>query len=222
MKIKFTILTFFVIFISCNESKKQTKEDKYLKESYKEQKSKGTLSEYSEDFDSLTKIYSNYKYLISIDAPDNWKIDYGTAKHSIFRGNDPELTLTFSIVVVEPKAELKNTKNAWEFYLANKTKQDAELKIIVKTQFNSELKNYKASKSYVRNFVSVNQSYDFLVRSADLEYVNHVINHQVYRDDYIYTLTAQMSKVVYDEQPEYFERLFNLVTFLPNSEKINE
>jgi hypothetical protein len=31
-----------------------------------------------------------------------------------------------------------------------------------------------------------------------------------------------MPKVVYDEKPEYFERLINLVTFLPNSEKINE
>ena len=222
MKIKFTLLTFLVILLSCNESKKQTKEDKYLEESYKEQKSKGTLSEHSEDFDSLTNIYSNYKYLISIDAPDNWKIDYGTAKHSIFRGNDPEFALTFSIVVVESKTDLKNSKNAWEFYLDNKSKQDAELKNIVKTQFNSDIQNYKATKSYVRNIVSANHSYDFLVRSTDLEYINHVINHQIYRDDYIYTLTAQMPKVVYDEQPEYFERLFNLVTLLPNSEKINE
>lgn len=211
-----------MILLSCNESKKQTKEDKYLEESYKEQKSKGNLSKHSEDFDSLTNIYSNYKYLISIDAPDNWKIDYGTAKHSIFRGNDPELALTFSIAVVEPKTDLKNSKNAWEFYLDNKAKQDAELKNIVKTQFNSEIQNYKATKSYVRNIVSANHTYDFWVRSTDLEYINHVINHQIYRDNYIYTLTAQMPKIVYDEQPEYFERLFNLVTFLPNSEKINE
>lgn len=223
MRIKLTtILTLFVILFSCNENKKQTKEEKYLKESYKEQKRKGTLPEHSEDFDSSTNIYSNYKYLISIDAPDNWKIDYGTAKHSIFRGNDPELALTFSIVVVELKTKQKDSQNAWEFYLDNKTKQDAELKKVVKTQFNSEIQNYKVTKSYVRNLVSVNHSYDFLVRSTDLEYVNHVINHQIYRDDYIYTLTAQMPKLVYDEQPEYFERLFNLVTFLPNSEKINE
>lgn len=215
-----TILGLFFILFSCNENKKQTKEEKYLKESYKEQKSKGTTSEYSEDFDSSTNIYSNYKYLISIDAPDNWKVDYGTAKHSIFRGNDPELALTFSIIVVEPK--IKTSQNAWEFYLDNKAKQDAELKNVVQTQFNSKIQNYKVKRSYIRNIVSTNYTYDFLVRSSDLEYINHVISHQIYRDDFIYTLTAHMPKIVYDEQPEYFENIFNLVTFLPNPEKINE
>ncbi|WCO02656.1 hypothetical protein [Psychroserpens ponticola] len=222
MKIKYITLAFLLILASCNESKKTTKEEKYLKESYKEQKSDESLSKHSEHFDSLTNIYSNYKYLISIDAPDHWEIDFGTAKHSIFRGNDPELALTFSIVVVEPKTELKHSKNAWEFYLDNKTKQDAELKTIVKTQFNSEIQNYKANKSYIRNIISANHAYDFLVKSTDLEYLNHVINHQIYNNDYIYTLTAHMPKIVYDEQPEYFERLFNLITFLPHSEKINE
>jgi len=211
-----------MILVSCNEHKNQTKEEKYLEKSYKEQRSNGTLSEHSENFDLSTNIYSNYKYLISIDAPDNWEVDYGSAKHTIFRGNNPELALTFSIVVVELKTKSKNSQNAWEFYLDNKIKLDGELNKTVKTQFNSEIQNYKATKSYVRNIVSANHTYDFLVRSTDLEYVNHVINHQIYRDDYIYTLTAQMPKVVYDEQPEYFERLFNLVTFLPNSEKINE
>jgi hypothetical protein len=215
-----TLLTVFVILFSCNENKKQTKEEKYLKESYKEQKSKGKIPEHSEDFDPSTNIYSNYKYLISIDAPDNWKVDYGTAKHSIFRGNEPELALTFSIVVVEPKS--KTSQNAWEFYINNKTKQDAELRNVVQTQFNSKIQNYSVKKSYVRNIVSSRYSYDFLVRSADLEYINHVISHQIYKDDFIYTLTAHVPKMVYDEQPEYFERIFNLVTFLPNSEKINE
>ncbi|WP_138434398.1 hypothetical protein [Winogradskyella algicola] len=214
-----TILTVFVILFSCKENKKQTKEEKYLKESYKEQKSKGKISEHSEDFDPSTNIYSNYKYLISIDAPDNWKVDYGTAKHSIFRGNDPELALTFSIVVVEPKS--KTSQNAWEFYINNKTKQDAELRNVVQTQFNTKIQNYSAKKSYIRNIVSTKYSYDFLVRSADLEYINHVISHQIYKDDFIYTLTAHVPKMVYDKQPEYFERIFNLVTFLPNSEKIN-
>lgn len=221
MRIKLsTLLTVFVILFSCNENKKQTKEEKYLKESYKEQKSKGKIPEHSEDFDPSTNIYSNYKYLISIDAPDNWKVDYGTAKHSIFRGNEPELALTFSIVVVEPKS--KTSQNAWEFYINNKTKQDAELRNVVQTQFNSKIQNYSVKKSYVRNIVSSRYSYDFLVRSADLEYINHVISHQIYKDDFIYTLTAHVPKMVYDEQPEYFERIFNLVTFLPNSEKINE
>jgi hypothetical protein len=52
--------------------------------------------------------------------------------------------------------------------------------------------------------------------------MNHIINHQVYKDDVVYTFTAQMPKVVYDEKPEYFERLFNLVSFLTNLEKIGE
>lgn len=218
----FSILTLLVVIISCNEIKKQTKEEKYLKESYKEQRSKGTLTEHSEDFDSTTNIYSNYKYLISIDAPDNWKVDYGVTNHSIFKGNDPELALTFSIVVVEPKGRLIKYKDAWEFYVDNKTKQDKEIKKIIETQFNSEIQNYQSRKSYVKNFVSVNNSFDILIRSADIEYLNHVINHQINRGDYIYTLTAHMPKVVYNEHPEYFERLFNLITFLPNSEKINE
>ncbi len=220
MNIKYTLLALLVILLSCSNSKKQTKEDKYLEASYKEQKSEGTLPEHSEDFDSSTNIYSNYKYLISIDAPDNWKVDYGTAKHTIFRGNDPELALTFSMVVVEPKAKI--SQNAWEFYLANKAKQDAELKNVVESQYNSRIQNYNVKKGYVRNSVSTNYSYDFMVRSTDLEYLNHVISYQIYRDDFMYTLTAQMPKVVYDKQPEYFESIFNLVSFLPNSEKMND
>ncbi len=222
MKTKYLLLPFLSILISCNGNKNQSKEDKYWEKSFKEQKNEGTISEYSEEFDPKTNIYSNYEYHIIIDAPDNWKVDFGTSKHSIFRGNDPELALTFSIVVVEPKTDELNSENAWQFYLKNKTKLDSQLKTIVKNQMNSEIQNYDSSKSYVRNFVSLKQSYDFVVRSADIEYLNHVINHQVYRDDYIYTFTIQMPKVVYEEQPEYFQRLINNISFLPNPETIDE
>ncbi|MCK8481675.1 hypothetical protein [Psychroserpens algicola] len=219
MRRNFALLSLVFILCSCNKNTKQTKEDRYLNASYKTQKSKGILPEHSEEFDSLTNIYSNFKYHISFDAPDHWNTDHGTAKHTIFRGNDPELALTFSIVVVDLKTEQTHPTNAWEFYLKNKKKQDVELKNMVRTQFNSELQNYEATKGYIRNFVSAKHSYDVLVRSTDLEYVNHVINHQIYRGNYIYTVTAQMPKIVYDEQPDYFERLFNLVSFLPNSEQ---
>lgn len=212
----------FLILVSCNESKKETKEEKYLNASYKEQVSNGVLSKQTQSLDTLTNIYSNNVYLISMDAPDHWNIDYGTSKHSIFRGNDPELALTFSIVVVELKTNQNNSKNAWDFYLNNKKKQDDELERVVQSQFDTKLVNHQVKKNYIRNLVSVNHSYDFLVRSIDLEYVNHVIYHQINRGDFIYTLTAQMPKVVYEQQPKYFDNLFNLVTFLPDSEKIGD
>ncbi|ALM20552.1 hypothetical protein AAT17_04530 [Nonlabens sp. MIC269] len=205
-----------MLLISCSENKNQSKEDEFLKKSFKEKKNEGTVPKYSEEFDPETKIYSNYEYLITIDAPDNWKVDFGTSKHSIFRGNDPELALTFSLVVVEPNTDKPVREDAWEFYRKNRIKLDNQVKTIVKTQMNSEIENYNAEKSYVKNFVSLKQSYDHIVRGADVEYLNHVINHSVYRDEYIYTITIQMPKIIYDEQPMYFERLVNKVSFLPN------
>jgi hypothetical protein len=211
-----------VILVSCNETKKQSKEEKYLKESYKEQKSKGLVSEHSENLDTLTNIYSNYKYLISFDAPDNWKIDYGTAKHSIFRGNDPELALTFSIIVAEPKYDEEFKLDAWELHQKSKLLQEKETIEMIKTQYNTNIQNYKAEKSYIKNFVSSKKSFDFIIRSSNLEYVNHTIVHQVNRNNFIYTFTEHVPKVVYDKNPDYFENIFNNITFSANPELIKD
>ena len=162
--------------------------------------------------DTLTNVYINYSYQISIDAPDNWIVDYGIGEDCIFRGNERELALTFSIVVKKIKME---NKNAWQEYILHKPQKDEELRNFFKNQFNSEINNYKAIKSYVNNFVSLNESFDFIVRSTELEYINQFIQHTVFKDGYVYVFNAQMPKTIYDEQPEYFKNLFNLIRFLP-------
>jgi hypothetical protein len=112
LKKSLLILAIAIFIIGCKEEKQKTNEEGFLKKSYRELKREGTISGDMDEFDSINKIYSNYKYNIAFDAPNNWIIDNGNSKYTLLRGNDPELSLTFSIVVAEINSdELKDNKD---------------------------------------------------------------------------------------------------------------
>ena len=97
---KITICLIFISFlISCQSNKTKKNKINDFEKSFKEEKGEG----FTEYLDSTTNIYSNFKYHVAIDAPDNWKTDAGVSEHTIFRTYQPDSSLTFSINVIELK-----------------------------------------------------------------------------------------------------------------------
>lgn len=76
-KLFLILFTLKFFLISCNSKKEKDPMNDLFEPSYKEQKKNIEFSEY---FDSLSNIYSNYKYNIAIRSPKNWKRDEGVSE----------------------------------------------------------------------------------------------------------------------------------------------
>lgn len=123
-KIKLILLYgLLMLSIGCiNKIEKDSKKD-LLKPSYKEQKK---ANDYSEYFDTISNIYSNYKYNIAIRAPKNWKRDRGISEHTIFRTFQKDSGFSLSVNVIEPKYNVVNSY--WAEYKKNKIALEKKIK----------------------------------------------------------------------------------------------
>lgn len=222
---KFTTLIIFISFlISCQEKMKESDISDGFEKSYKAQKDEGNLPEHTEHFDSLKNIYSNFKYRFAFDAPDNWASDAGVSEHTIFRTYQADSAITFTINVIEIQ-DFKNSKSRpdiWELYQANKDEMDYPYKVIIPKQFKSEVKNFVAKKSYIKNQLSLKRSFSYMVRELDYEYSLTSIVYQTYLDKFTYTFKLDVPTMFYKENPDYYEDLFLNVYFLLNKEDINK
>jgi hypothetical protein len=196
--------------------------DNFLK-SLKEQKDEGTLPDYSEHFDSINNLYSNYKYRVAFDAPDDWASDEGVSEHTIFRTYQPDSAITFVINVFEIKLnkDLKDEPSIWEYYQGHKDEMDYPYKVLIPKKFNSKVENFIASKSYIKNQVSLKRSYSYMVRDLDFEYSNTSILYQTYIDEFNYTFGLDVPTMYYNENPDYYESLFANIYILHTKDDIN-
>jgi len=225
---KITLIYYFIsILASCQNKKHDVNATEFFEKSLKEQKSKGTLPEYTEHFDSINNIYSNFKYRIAFDAPDHWKSDGGVSEHTIFRIYEADSAVSFSINVIEIKFTKEEKKemdklNIWEFYQNNKEKMDYPYKVLLPKQFKSEIKDFKVKKSYLKNQLALKRSFNYMVRQLDYEYSNTSIIYQTSIDNLTYTLGLDVPTTFYDENSEYYENLFLNISFLLNKEDLNK
>jgi len=224
MKKIITLLIIITVIASCQEKKKDSDISDGFEKSFKEQKDQRTLPEDTEHFDTLRNIYANFKYRVAFDGPNDWASDAGVSEHTIFRTYQADSAITFSINVIEIQ-DFKNSKSRpdiWELYQANKDKMDYPYKEIIPKQFKSEVKNFVAKKSYIKNQLSLKRSFSYMVRELDSEYSNTSIVYQTYLDKFTYTFNLDVPTMFYSQNPEYFENLFLNVYFLLNKEDINK
>ena len=209
---------------SCQEVKKKGDITDGFEKSYKEQKEAGLLPQNSEHLDSTTNIYSNYKYNVAFDAPDNWVTDTGVNEHTIFRTYEADSAITFMINVIEVKLSEgnKGISDIWEFYQENREKMDYPYRVLIPEQFNTTVEDFKASKSYIKNQLSIKRSFNYMVREMDYEYSNTSIMYQTFIDKFTYTFGLDVPTMFYDENPDYYEDLFSKIYFLNNKDKLNQ
>ncbi|MBN2893194.1 MAG: hypothetical protein JXL97_15090 [Bacteroidales bacterium] len=193
----------------------------YFEKSFKEQENKA----FSEHLDSTTNIYSNFKYHVAFDAPDNWKTDAGVSEHTIFRAYQPDSLLTFSINVVELKSE-NNEKNQeidfWEFYQKNKEQMDYPFTTVLEKQLKTTINNFVCTKSYLQNNICLRRELSYSIKNLDYEYDVKNISLQTLIGDFTYTFGLTIPSLFYNQTPEYYDNLFQKIYFLKDGELLND
>jgi hypothetical protein len=67
-----------------------------------------------EHLDSVSMIYSNFKYGFSMDFPDNWKFDRGNGEHTVIRAGQKDSFMLVAVNVFELKAAPKSDFSLWK------------------------------------------------------------------------------------------------------------
>lgn len=214
---------YFVIIISlvisCNYQKSESQKSNDFEKSFKEQKGEGFV----EHLDSITNIYSNFRYHVAFDAPDNWDTDLGVSEHTIFRTFQTDSSLTFSINVIEQKLSEKEKKtDIWELYEQYKEQFDYQIRTTLEKQLKTKLENLVSQKSYLRNNVCLKQKYNYKFRNLEYEYDVTNISYQTLIGDFTYTFTLSIPTILYEENTEFYENLFTNIYFLKDGEQIED
>ncbi len=192
-----------------------------FEKSFKEQKSQS----FNEYLDSATNIYSNLKYHVAYDAPDNWKTDAGVSEHTIFRTYQPDSSQTFSINVIELKFEeneKKTTIDIWEFYQTHKEQMDYPFTTLIEEQLKTKVNEFKCEHSYIKNNSCLKRKFNYNIKDLDNEYNITIISYQTYIGGFTYTFSLNIPTVFYNEKSEYYDALFRNVYFLKNGERLDE
>jgi hypothetical protein len=218
----YNIQAFFIILLlaSCN-TKKSNEEASGFEKSFKEQ----NIQEFNEHIDSITNIYSNFKYNVAYDGPNKWNFDTGVSEHTIYRTYQPDSAISFSINVIEVKKshlEKKQKMDIWVLYQQNKDQMDKALINLLEEQLNTKAEGFKASKAYLKNNVALKRNLNYMVRNLDYEYNNTTIQYQVLIDNLTFTFGLDIPTMFYQKNPFYYEQLFNNVYFLKNGERLNQ
>lgn len=219
---KYCILFFVAITLSssCNLKKYKDKDiNSSFEKSFKEEDEKS----FKEHIDSISNIYSNFKYSVAYDGPNKWKFDAGVSEHTIYRTFETDSAITFSINVIElkkNKIKKKNVATIWTMYQENKEEMDKPITKLLEEQLNTEIKNFTAKKTYLKNNVALRRSLNYMVRNLDYEYNNSLIMYQVLIDNMTFTFSLNVPTDFYKVKPYYYEELFNNVYFLKKGERL--
>ena len=99
MKDVLILLIVISAMFSCKRDSTSSKKE--FKKSFRQLKNENSEIKKLEYLDSSSNIYSNYKYHIGFDAPDNWKFDFGLSEHTIFRTYQLDSAITFTLNIIE-------------------------------------------------------------------------------------------------------------------------
>ena len=192
-----------------------------FEKSYKEQGGK----KFDQYLDSTTNIYSNFKYHIAFDAPDNWKTDAGVSEHTIFRAYQPDSLLTFSINVIEQelnKNEKSNKVDIWELYQKNREQMDYPFTTLLEEQLNTKIEGFNCEKSTILHNPSLKRSFHCKMKNIDMEYDMTYVFYQTFIKDFTYTVGINIPTIFYNMNPGYYDELFYKVYLLKDSQQLDE
>jgi len=215
----FVIVILLILLISCAPQKNKINNEEIFEKSYKEEAGLG----FTEHLDSTNNIYSNFRYHVAFDAPDDWRTDSGVSEHTIFRAFQADSSITFSINAIEIRQNEKNESiDIWELYSNHKEQFDTQFKELVERQLKSEVKNLVTQKTYLRNNVCLKRSFNYVVREMDYEYDVTNISYQVITENTTFTFSLSLPTVFFNNNPDQYENLFRNIYFLNNREFAND
>lgn len=191
--------------------------EKGFKKSFKEQKDKGLLDEYVEHYDTLRNNYSNFHYGVSFDGNDNWLSNIGETEHSIFRTYQIDSALSFSIVVIE--SEIPSSTDVWKALSSNMENIKLQTQQQIQQMYNSTINNYTTKKTYLKGNLSLRTSFNYLIKDLNSEMDLTYISYQTIIDNLTFTFGLYVPTIFYEDNPEYYERIFGKIRFLGGKDK---
>lgn len=213
------VLIIFGIFISCDFPQEETRKTNDFEKSFKEQNSES----FNEHKDSISNVYSNFKYHIAFDAPDSWNTDAGVSEHTIYRTFQPDSSITFSINVIEIKLNNPEMRiDIWELYQTNKKQFDYQFQTAIENQLNSKMENLVCQKSFLKNNISLKRTYNYKLKDLDYEYYVTNISYQTIIAGFTYTFSLSIPSVFYNQKTEYYDNLFGNIYFLKNRKHLDK
>jgi len=217
----FLCLVMIFCLYSCNQKKEGNSND--FLDSFKKLKVDGKIIDEVEHMDSINKIYSNYKYHLSFDGPNNWEFDMGVSQHTIYRTYQPDSILTFTVNVIEYETDIdENSYDIWEVYQKNKGQMDKHLIDLIEYQSKSKIENFESSKVFIKNKGLLRRSFKYVVRDLNSEYYLTHIVLQTFSDNITFSFSLSVPTVYYDNNTDYYENIFRGIYFLKDTEKLNE
>ncbi len=173
-----------------------------------------------EHLDSVSMIYSNFKYGFSMDFPDNWKFDRGNAEHTVIRAGQKDSFMLAVVNVIELKEVPKSDFSLWKIW-DNREIGMAEYikKGLIKT-LNSEIVDFTWKKVYVNNREAIETKCTFILKQLDYEFEMIDIGYSISnKNQFTYMVGFKLPKYFYDENPSRFDYMINNFVFLA---KIND
>lgn len=177
-----------------------------LEESFKEAYLGGSPVEY---FDSLTMIYSNYKYGFSMDFPDHWATDRGVAEHTIIRGARIDSATSFSINVIELSDMKDENITIWQIYDSDQSGVINSFKNMLSETLNSKIYNFTTRKVHVANQEAIEAKANYIIKEVDVEFENQFLAYFIYVMPYMYSVGLHVPKAIYDNNQGYYNSMIN-------------
>ncbi|WP_321318038.1 hypothetical protein [Labilibaculum sp.] len=207
----FYVFVAFVIFLIAFTYLKQLNVETkaYISDfeaSYKESNLEGNSVEH---LDSLSLIYSNFKYGFSMDFPNNYSIDRGVSEHTIIRGVQIDSAISFLVNVIELKDMKLKKITIWDLWDNKSMGLEKNYRKILSKMVNSDIWNFKPRKVYISNRESIEIKYNYIVREVDIEYEMQSLFYSIYKLPYTYSVGLHVPKIFYDENPEKYNFLIN-------------
>ncbi|MDQ2180850.1 hypothetical protein [Marinifilum sp. D714] len=194
----------FTYFKQFNIESKSNNSD--FEPSYKQSYLEGNSVEH---LDSISMIYSNFKYGFSMDFPNNWKTDRGTSEHTVIRGVQLDSAISFSINVIELKDMKSQDFNVWDLWDNKRFGMESNYRKMLPKLVNTDICNFSPRKVYVSNRKAIEIKFNYTVREVDMEFEMQSLFYSIYKMPCTYTVGLQVPRVFYDENPQKYNYLIN-------------
>ncbi len=172
-----------------------------------------------EHLDSISMIYSNFKYGFSMDFPDNWKFDRGNAEHTVIRAGQKDSFMLAAVNVIELKEVPKSDFSLWKIWDNKEIGMAEYVKKGFKKTLNSEITDFTWRKVYVNNREAIETKCTYLLKELDYEFEMKYIGYSISnKNQFSYNLGIKTPKYFYDENPSRFDYLVNNFVFLIENE----
>ena len=198
-----------------NKDENSIKKDKLndiFEPSFKESSSNANKIEH---LDSISMIYSNFKYGFSMDFPDNWNFDRGIAEHTVIRAGQKDSFMLAAIVITELKDKSQNSKDIWELWDDQEIGMADHVKNGFQKALNSDLLDFTWRKVFVNSRKAIETKSVYILKELDYEFEMLNIGYTITNsNNFIYNVTIKTPKFFYEMNPSRFDYMINNFVFL--------